>query len=142
MDSNKTYPAFIGRITEIVAGTEDEHGCPTQARVVPITRPDAPTSIYSILYIARGPICNLEVDDEVWCLRAESEDGLILCKKDGESTNHFPGQIVIERGGVEIHEGDVTVDGGVAARDDVTAGAISLQQHHPQGVHGPTGPAQ
>lgn len=38
--------------------------------------------------------------------------------------------------------GNIKLNGGMTATDDVTAGGISLQGHTHQGVHGQTGPAQ
>lgn len=137
MDANKEYPAFIGRITEILPD-RDEHDCPTRARVVPITAPEAPTRPFWIHYIARGPICNLALEDRVWCLRAENGEGIILGRLDGSHTNHFPGGVVIE--GDHTVEGDEEVEGKETVAEDSTIGGKSFLGHIHQGVHGNTSP--
>lgn len=137
MRENESYPAFIGRIVEVLPD-RDEHGCPTKARVVPITAPEAPTRPFFIHYIARGCIQNLTLDDEVWCLRAENGEGIILGRTDGEHTNHFPGGVVIE-GDITVEE-DEDVKGTSTIEVDAVIGGKSFLGHTHTGVHGGTTP--
>ena len=122
MQDNTNQPIFIGKITEFGSKT-DQDGNICEARVAPITSPDAPTRLFPINYTCRGQRCDLQIDTQVWCARAENGEGIILARADGEYTKRFPGDVKFENG-------------------DVKADDISLKEHIHQGVHGPTSPPQ
>lgn len=143
MLDNENQPIFKGRISKF--GDElDEFGAPISASVIPITAPDAPTMLFPILYIARNPRCDLEINTEVVCARFEDGTGIILGRSDGNYTGRFPGNVTFQKGSlpngdVNVEE-NINVDKTVTGTEDVIGGGKSLKGHTHTGVHGPTSP--
>lgn len=142
MKDNESQPIFKAKISAF-GDKVDEHGCPLEARVVPVTTPNVVTRLFPILWICRGHLGDLKVDDLVVCARYEDGDGIIICRADGEHTNHFPKDLVIEgdatiEGNLHVNK-DVTVDGREDVTGDVKGAGISLSTHTHPGVHGQTG---
>lgn len=155
MRDQEIQPIFKGRISEW-GPDKDDFGAPTQARVIPVLTPDAPTPLYNIAYICRYPRFDLDIDSIVVCARFEDGTGMILMPFEDEFTRHVPGDLWIDKGALpdgDVHveesvrvkkdvsvDGDVEVKGTVTADVDVIGGGKSLKGHTHTGVHGPTSP--
>ena len=123
MKENESEPLFLAKISKF-EDEKDEHGCYTKAQVIPVTSDEIVTRPFSILWICRGNLGKLEVDSLVVCGRFADGSGIIICRADGEHTNIFPKDLVVE--------GDMEVQG------DATISGISFKGHTHTGVHGET----
>lgn len=109
-----------------VEGAADRNGDKTTARVLPCTADGMVTRPLTIPWWLRGKMGNLKPGDEVAYAMFEDGTGIILSRMDGEWDGTVPGSVKVEKGDVNVPDGDVTASG------------ISLKTHTHAGVHGET----
>lgn len=109
-----------------VEGRADRNGDKTTARVLPCTADGAVTRPLTIPWWLRGKMGNLKPGDEVAYAKFEDGTGIILSRMDGEWDGTVPGDVTIDKGGINVPDGDVTASG------------ISQTSHTHAGVHGET----
>lgn len=110
-----------------VEGRADRNGDKTTARVLPCTADGAVTRPLTIPWWLRGKMGNLKPGDEVAYAKFEDGTGIILSRMDGEWDGTIPGDVTIDKGDINVPDGDVTASG------------ISQTSHTHAGVHGETG---
>ena len=109
-----------------VEGRADRNGDKTTARVLPCTADGAVTRPLTIPWWLRGKMGNLKPGDEVAYAKFEDGTGIILSRMDGEWDGTVPGDVTIDKGGINVPDGDVTASG------------VSQTSHTHAGVHGET----
>ncbi len=109
-----------------VEGRADRNGDKTTARVLPCTADGAVTRPLTIPWWLRGKMGNLKPGDEVAYAKFEDGTGIILSRMDGEWDGTIPGDVTIDKGDINVPDGDVTASG------------ISQTSHTHAGVHGET----
>jgi len=109
-----------------VEGRADRNGDKTTARVLPCTADGAVTRPLTIPWWLRGKMGNLKPGDEVAYAKFEDGTGIILSRMDGEWDGTIPGDVTIDKGNINVPDGDVTASG------------ISQTSHTHAGVHGET----
>lgn len=109
-----------------VEGRADRNGDKTTARVLPCTADGAVTRPLTIPWWLRGKMGNLKPGDEVAFAKFEDGTGIILSRMDGEWDGTVPGDVTIDKGGINVPDGDVTASG------------ISQTSHTHAGVNGET----
>lgn len=109
-----------------VEGRADRNGDKTTARVLPCTADGAVTRPLTIPWWLRGKMGNLKPGDEVAYAKFEDGTGIILSRMDGEWDGTIPGDVTIDKGDINVPDGDVTASG------------ISQISHTHAGVHGET----
>lgn len=109
-----------------VEGRADRNGDKTTARVLPCTADGAVTRPLTIPWWLRGKMGNLKPGDEVAYAKFEDGTGIILSRMDGEWDGTIPGDVTVDKGDINVPNGDVTASG------------ISQTSHTHAGVHGET----
>lgn len=109
-----------------VEGRADHNGDKTTARVLPCTADGMVTRPLTIPWWLRGKMGNLKPGDEVAYAAFEDGTGVILSRMDGEWNGTIPGDVTIDKGSVNVPDGDVTASG------------ISHTGHTHTGVNGET----
>lgn len=109
-----------------VEGRADRNGDKTTARVLPCTADGVVTRPLTIPWWLRGKMGNLTPGDEVAYAVFEDGTGIILSRMDGEWDGTVPGDVTIDKGGINVPDGDVTASG------------ISQTSHTHAGVNGET----
>jgi hypothetical protein len=109
-----------------VEGRADRNGDKTTARVLPCTADGVVTRPLTIPWWLRGKMGNLTPGDEVAYAVFEDGAGIILSRMDGEWDGTVPGDVTIDKGGINVPDGDVTASG------------ISQTSHTHTGVNGET----
>lgn len=109
-----------------VEGRADRNGDKTTARVLPCTADGAVTRPLTIPWWLRGKMGNLKPGDEVAYAKFEDGTGIILSRMDGEWDGTIPGDVTVDKGDINVPDGDVTASG------------ISQTSHTHAGVHGET----
>ena len=109
-----------------VEGRADRNGDKTTARVLPCTADGAVTRPLTIPWWLRGKMGNLKPGDEVAYAKFEDGTGIILSRMDGEWDGTIPGDVTIDKGDINVPDGDVTASG------------ISQTSHTHAGVNGET----
>lgn len=141
MDFLNTFQQFLqlGKISEICEDKEkDQNDNPMYARVLPLNADGVVSLPLIITPQLRGEFGDLKVNDIVLYMTADSDEGIILKRADGKWTEKIPGNLQLvkgkkentcnvdsERGYLELHEGNFTMDKGDAL---MKSGNLTMNQ--------------
>lgn len=141
MDFLNTFQQFLqlGKISEICEDKEkDQNDNPMYARVLPLNADGVVSLPLIITPQLRGEFGDLKVNDIVLYMTADSDEGIILKRADGKWTEKIPGDLQLvkgkkentcnvdsERGYLELHEGNFTMDKGDAL---MKSGNLTMNQ--------------